>query len=291
MERGRFTRTDPCGENSIQEGSIAHQTTMVNKTEDDLILRACGFIFLLLGGHMLPDISSNLVHVRYLRGERQIGGALVLLKIWAWEDYIRWYRDVTRVYIGNPTNRGTRTVGYQPTGVDKRMMELDDMATGVIEGPPSSLTQIISFAKSRLSSALHPSCRRPWEPVLKHGARGVKRCARRFPTEARGGRLLVPSYPGRRRNADPGCGGKRVTSLSDTVSSSFQAPPPPSTVSLFLAPPPLWMVGSSTPHMPIFNASSSVSDERTNDATPAQQLGFGHHVGKKTTRFTPSDWP
>ncbi|KAI5681249.1 hypothetical protein M9H77_02476 [Catharanthus roseus] len=68
-----------------------------------------------------------------------------------------------------------------------------------------------------------------------------------------------------------------------TRSSSFQAPPPPYTV------------GSSTQHMPISTTSSSDSeehdDEPTNVVTPVQQLGFGHRVGKKTTRFTPSDWP
>ncbi|KAI5661317.1 hypothetical protein M9H77_20640 [Catharanthus roseus] len=32
------------------------------ETDDDLILRARGCIFLLLGGHMLPDFSENLVH-------------------------------------------------------------------------------------------------------------------------------------------------------------------------------------------------------------------------------------
>ncbi|KAI5659565.1 hypothetical protein M9H77_28358 [Catharanthus roseus] len=37
-----------------------------SETDDDLILCARGFIFLLLGGHMLPDISGNLVHVHYL---------------------------------------------------------------------------------------------------------------------------------------------------------------------------------------------------------------------------------
>ncbi|KAI5673087.1 hypothetical protein M9H77_13451 [Catharanthus roseus] len=34
------------------------------------------------------------------------------------DDYIRGYRDITRVYIGNPTNRDTRTAGYQPVGVE-----------------------------------------------------------------------------------------------------------------------------------------------------------------------------
>ncbi|KAI5671950.1 hypothetical protein M9H77_12314 [Catharanthus roseus] len=86
-----------------------------SETSDDLILRAHGFIFLLLGGHMLPDFSGSLVHVRYLNlledlesistysccscilgflykhlcmaslgDARQIGGTLVILQIWVW---------------------------------------------------------------------------------------------------------------------------------------------------------------------------------------------------------------
>ncbi|KAI5678869.1 hypothetical protein M9H77_09819 [Catharanthus roseus] len=37
-----------------------------SETNDDLVLRARGFIFLLIGRHMLPDFSGNLVLVRYL---------------------------------------------------------------------------------------------------------------------------------------------------------------------------------------------------------------------------------
>ncbi|KAI5657675.1 hypothetical protein M9H77_26468 [Catharanthus roseus] len=37
-----------------------------SETDDDLILRAREFSFFLIGGHMLPDFSGNLVHVRYL---------------------------------------------------------------------------------------------------------------------------------------------------------------------------------------------------------------------------------
>ncbi|KAI5673664.1 hypothetical protein M9H77_14028 [Catharanthus roseus] len=33
-----------------------------SETYDDLILHARGFIFLLIGGHMLPDFSGNFVH-------------------------------------------------------------------------------------------------------------------------------------------------------------------------------------------------------------------------------------
>ncbi|KAI5653565.1 hypothetical protein M9H77_30752 [Catharanthus roseus] len=71
--------------------------------------------------------------------------------------------------------------------------------------------------------------------------------------------------------------------------SSFQAPHPPGTESSsFQAPPPPGLgLGSSTPHMPISHAASSDSDEhddeRMDDLTPAQQLGFGHRIGKRTT--------
>ncbi|KAI5674056.1 hypothetical protein M9H77_14420 [Catharanthus roseus] len=61
--------------------------------------------------------------------------------------------------------------------------------------------------------------------------------------------------------------------------SGFWAQPPPGTA------------GSSTPHQPISQASSSDKEERQDDMECVQPLGFGHHVGKKTVRFTPSDWP
>ncbi|KAI5654477.1 hypothetical protein M9H77_31664 [Catharanthus roseus] len=80
------------------------------------------------------------------------------------------YRDITQVYIGNPANLGTHTVGYQPAGVDRWMMtfmlqEVDDMAT-------------------------------------KSGARTL-------PGGAHGGRPSVPPNLGRQRNADLRHGGKR----------------------------------------------------------------------------------
>ncbi|KAI5649864.1 hypothetical protein M9H77_35869 [Catharanthus roseus] len=34
-----------------------------SETDDDLILRVRGFIFLLIGRHILPDFSKNLVHI------------------------------------------------------------------------------------------------------------------------------------------------------------------------------------------------------------------------------------
>ncbi|KAI5659125.1 hypothetical protein M9H77_27918 [Catharanthus roseus] len=59
----------------------------------------------------------------------------------------------------------------------------------------------------------------------------------------------------------------------------------------FRAPPPPGTAGSSTPHQLISQASSSDEEERQDDMDGVQALGFGHRVGKKTVRFTPSDWP
>ncbi|KAI5657063.1 hypothetical protein M9H77_25856 [Catharanthus roseus] len=57
----------------------------------------------------------------------------------------------------------------------------------------------------------------------------------------------------------------------------------------FRAPPPPGTAGSSTLHQPISQASSSDEEERANDMDGLKRYRFGHRVGKKTTRFTPSD--
>ncbi|KAI5664895.1 hypothetical protein M9H77_24218 [Catharanthus roseus] len=50
-----------------EEGTIGSRASIHwFRDRHDLILRARGFIFLLIGRHMLPDFSGNLVHVRYL---------------------------------------------------------------------------------------------------------------------------------------------------------------------------------------------------------------------------------
>ncbi|KAI5656652.1 hypothetical protein M9H77_25445 [Catharanthus roseus] len=205
--------------------------------------------------------------------------------------------------------------------------EVDDMATEVIQGPPSSSTQIASFAKKvqTIIRGCMLSHLLPREPVSDLGARGVKRGARRLlGCRARGGCTPVPPHQGWMRtcrlrtwrrespNLDfptfnlgltppaqshpGGLGISYAPPPSGILGSSIQAPPPPGLgFSSFQAPlplsiePPPGTVGSSTLHMPISYASSSDSDERTDDVTPKQQLGFDHHDGKKTTRFTPSD--
>ncbi|KAI5667907.1 hypothetical protein M9H77_17760 [Catharanthus roseus] len=80
----------------------------------------------------------------------------------------------------------------------------------------------------------------------------------------------------------------------DSLDSNY-APPPPSAVGLsFDAPPLLGTSGSFGPHIPISRASSFDSnehgDDRSDELTQVQQLGFGHRVRSKTTRFTPSDY-
>ncbi|KAI5671710.1 hypothetical protein M9H77_12074 [Catharanthus roseus] len=164
------------------------------------------------------------------------------------------------------------------------------MATWVIEGPPLSPTQIISFAKKvqtiirrcMVSIGGTLGCTPSQHDIQQTFPVQPSRCrplelrgARKLPGRgAREGRASAPPDMGRGGHAPPPLG---------TGSSSFQAAPPPGTV------------GSSTPHMPISITSSSDTDEhndeRTDEVTPVQQLGFGHRVGKKTTRFTPSDWP
>ncbi|KAI5675819.1 hypothetical protein M9H77_06769 [Catharanthus roseus] len=145
------------------------------------------------------------------------------------DDYIRCYRAVKRVYIGNPARRDTRTFAHQPAGVDRRMMtsmlqEVDDMTTGVLEGPPSPPTQYASVMRKVLtiicgymvSIGVQPSHHHPTEPVPECGARGVKRGAHRLPYDgARGGRALAPPHPDGRGRADPDMEEREEEDLAD----------------------------------------------------------------------------
>ncbi|KAI5655233.1 hypothetical protein M9H77_32420 [Catharanthus roseus] len=212
-----------------------------SETDDDLILRTHGFIFLLIGGHMVSDFSGNLVHaavhggfgrckrslsvssdlgvVAYtyiavsaddgdsgqpscsswrnmfarvqmvpdavdtrldlhriqLRGNdnkswvtqhaihldawnqwrlRVRDGPVVAVAALSYpsDEYIRWYRGITWVYIGNPANHDTRAHGYHPVGVDRRMMtsmlqEVDDMVSVAIREPSLSPSQMAVVMK------------------------------------------------------------------------------------------------------------------------------------------------
>ncbi|KAI5654986.1 hypothetical protein M9H77_32173 [Catharanthus roseus] len=198
-----------------------------------------------------------------------------------------WYRNITRVYISNPATRDTRTIGYQP------VEEVDDMATRMLEGPLSSLTQFVSFAK-KVQTII---CR--CMSVLERGARGIKRGPCRLPGgKACGGHVPTPPHLGVREHADPRHGGERGEGFggrgcgdlgSYDHGDPFDSPEldfPTFSLGLTLiaqphlggsgtsyAPPPLGIVSSSyqTPPPPVVD-----EHELTDDVTPAQQLGFGH---------------
>ncbi|KAI5673383.1 hypothetical protein M9H77_13747 [Catharanthus roseus] len=142
------------------------------------------------------------------------------------DEYIRWYRGITRVYIGNPANRNTRSHGYQPARVDRRittsmLQEVDDMASVVIQEPPTDPSQMAVFAKKvqtiirrcmvsiggtlDCTSSQHdiqqifpvqPSRHHSREHVPNRGAGGVKKSARRGPS--------VSPFLDRHEHVDPG---------------------------------------------------------------------------------------
>ncbi|KAI5676324.1 hypothetical protein M9H77_07274 [Catharanthus roseus] len=75
-----------------------------SETDDDLILRARGFIFLLIGGHMLPHFSGNLVHVRYLSLLEDFDA----IRTYSWGSCVFWflYRQLCTAALG-----GARQIG------------------------------------------------------------------------------------------------------------------------------------------------------------------------------------
>ncbi|KAI5663216.1 hypothetical protein M9H77_22539 [Catharanthus roseus] len=192
----------------------------------------------------------------------------------------------TRVYIRNIANRDTRTVGYQPTGVDRRMMEVDDMATEVIQGSPSSPTEVASFAKKvqtiirrcmvstggtlgctpsqqdiHMTFLVQPSRCRPRELVPDRGRHEhvdpeheVER------DEESGGRGHVHGHVWASHHVD-------LFDSPDLDMPSFSLGLTPPSMSLpgfssFLAPPLPGTADSSTPYQPILYESSS--DEEAN---------------------------
>ncbi|KAI5664808.1 hypothetical protein M9H77_24131 [Catharanthus roseus] len=216
------------------------------------------------------------------------------------DEYIRWYRGITRVYIGNPANRDTRAHGYQPAGVDRRMMEVDDMTSVAIREPPSSPSQIAAVMKKvqtiirrcmvsiggtlgcipsqhdiQATFPVQPSRRRPREHIPDRGAHGVKRDMQSYSL----GLILDP------QSLPSGFGTSQMPPAPSSGFTAFQSPHPSAYgFGRFRAPSPPGTAGASTPHQPISQASS-FDEEEGQDA-----LGCGHRVGKKTVRFTPSDW-
>ncbi|KAI5658633.1 hypothetical protein M9H77_27426 [Catharanthus roseus] len=207
-----------------------------SETDDDLIMRTRGFIFLLLGGHAVVhgsfrgcttyrgslSHSTGLGVVAYSCIAAQLmtdvqGDPLAPLgAIWctsfdcsqlpthilvAYRDHLYGSLIMIVVYIRNPANRDTRSVGHQPAWIDKRMM--------------TSMLQELGFDATFL--------------VISKWIRDIT------PPPSPGLRFAPFHSP-------------HHTSLEF---SSFRAPPPPGTT------------GSSTPHQPISHASSSDEEERT----------------------------
>ncbi|KAI5674440.1 hypothetical protein M9H77_14804 [Catharanthus roseus] len=265
-------------------------------------------------------------------GDREDGPAVAVAALsYPSDEYISWYKGITRVYIDNPANRNTHAHGYQPAGVDRRMMEMDDMASVAIWEPPSSPSQMAAVMKKvqtiiwrcmvsiggtlgctpsqhdiQATFSVQPSRRRLREHVPDRGARRVKKGARRHPGRGAGGRRLpVPPAPQRQEHVDPGpavverasqtnpsgSGTSQIPPALGLGFASFQTPHSAYGFSGFRASLPPSTAGSSTPHQPISQASSSDEEEQQDDVDGVQALGFGHRVGKKTVRFTPSDWP
>ncbi|KAI5678496.1 hypothetical protein M9H77_09446 [Catharanthus roseus] len=124
------------------------------------------------------------------------------------------YRDITRVYIGNPTNRDTQTIGYQSAGTSM-LHEIDDMATGIlICRCMVSIGGTLDYAPSQhdiqQTFLVQATCCLPQKTVPDRGAHEVKRAACRLPGGgARGGCALAPPHPVGQGHANPECGGER----------------------------------------------------------------------------------
>ncbi|KAI5650111.1 hypothetical protein M9H77_36116 [Catharanthus roseus] len=160
-------------------------------------------------------------------------------------DYIRWYRDIIRVYIGNPAYRDTRNIGYQPPVVDRRMMEIKyDVTTGVLEGPPSSLTQ-------------YASVMRKVQTIICRGA--LVDCQVAGPVEA----LHVQT------DEDLQTPDMEEREMEDLGDGDVEIREPDLDAPTFIFG--LTPLAQSRPNVQ--------AHEPIDDAIPAKQLGFGHHIG------------
>ncbi|KAI5648036.1 hypothetical protein M9H77_34041 [Catharanthus roseus] len=124
------------------------------------------------------------------------------------------------------------------------LQEVDDMASVVIQEPPTDPSQLAVFAKKVQTT--------------------IRRCMV----------FIGDTSPSR----------FRICLISITTFYIFR-------VFRVSCTPPPGIAGSCTPHQPILHASSFDEEEQTDDMDGVQHYGFGHRIGKKTTRFTPSDWP
>ncbi|KAI5675559.1 hypothetical protein M9H77_06509 [Catharanthus roseus] len=115
-----------------------------SETDDDLIMRSRGFIFLLFGGHMLPDISGNSIHGTFmgLTTGMKSPCATSDLGLVAYSCITSSIRSTCRTrplcstwWISSESTLTiqhvviTRTFAYQPTGVNRQMMIIKYMVS------------------------------------------------------------------------------------------------------------------------------------------------------------------
>ncbi|KAI5683460.1 hypothetical protein M9H77_04688 [Catharanthus roseus] len=189
------------------------------------------------------------------------------------------------------------------------LQEMDDIASMVIQEPPSSPSQM---------PCLRRKCRQLSEGVWSPSAvLWMHSFVARYPADVHcaaiaspspgactglrhpghrtgGGHPPVPPAPLRHDHVDPGHvevergegSGSGQPPVDAFDSPNLDMPSfslglmPASQFSEFWAPPPRGTTGSSTPHQPISQASSSDEEEWADDMDGLQRYGFGHHVGK-----------
>ncbi|KAI5660232.1 hypothetical protein M9H77_29025 [Catharanthus roseus] len=271
----------------------------------------------------MPSAYIARLYMAALGDARQIGGALVIVQAWAWSRIpVLWPQlmtdvqadllaplgaiwdqldfmpsdqhipdacdtclDLNRIQLRGNDNTywGTQHASHVEVWHQWRL-HIRDGPTLAVEEPPSSPSQMAVFAKKVQTI--------------------IRRCMR---GEGSGGGH-PPVDPFDSPNLDILSFSLGLTPPSQSLpgrSGTLRAPPPPGLEFVpfhsphhtyleflsFRAPPPPGTTDSSTSYQPISQASSSDKEERTDDTDDVQYLGFGHRVGKKTTRFTSSDWP
>ncbi|KAI5675403.1 hypothetical protein M9H77_06353 [Catharanthus roseus] len=262
-----------------------------SETDNDLIMCARAFIFLLLGGHILSNMSSSLIHVP-MRGNfwgcTIDMGALMPLQTWAWLRIPVLHPQLDQHVELDPRAPLDATSEEMITLIGRRSMLLmwrcdisGDSTLGIaffyplkIYHHPEMITLHGIGISRKCTSAIQHAV------ILRHS--DTSRWGRQTDYGS-GGRLgfdaICSSHPsGAGTSYIPpdlfdSLDADYVQSPSSTGCTSY-APPPPSVVGLSLdPPPPPGTEGLSVPHMPIFQASSSDSDDHgddpLDDVTPA----------------------
>ncbi|KAI5658212.1 hypothetical protein M9H77_27005 [Catharanthus roseus] len=146
-----------------------------------------------------------------LGGARQIGGALVLVQIWAWSRILALRPPpITDIQVDPLAPVGAICLYGSLILTTSMLQELNDMASVTITQRcmvfiGGTLGCTPSQHDIQQTFPVQPSCRRLREHVPERDARGVKRGARAQPGRgAGGGRPLVPPFSHRHEHVDTG---------------------------------------------------------------------------------------